>query len=353
MNRFLHFLAYHNAVPVALGILFMGAGGALAASPAVQQSFYNTTQVVQSIDNTRIASADVASLPLSVQVIGVTEDADTYYLAYSLTTIALVNGVWQDTAEPKTLSVAKSILARTGADLGIYASEQLAQVRDAERQRLTETQKLEVKNGITAKVVATAYGGLVGKLFDPTTETFPGYVAVMTPKEDERPQGMSAPAGNSVSENDSASQAPDPQPTVETPPGSPAPTPTATAPTLSILGNNPARIEKGSTYADLGVLVTDDTMPNIGYTTTLDGVVVDTITIDTSTVQTHSIVYSATNTAGMTTTATRTVEVYDPSPVAPPTEDATTTPEVVPPDTPLTPPPVAEETPSATATTTP
>ena len=162
MKNLLKFLAYNNAVPIAFGIVFLGAGGALAASPAVQQSVYNVSQTVQSIDNTRIVNADIDALPFTLQVAGVTEDQDNYYLTYTLSTIRLVEGVWQDTNEQKLLTVPKSGLR--GEDLGLYASRQLAEVRDAERARLKETQSIEKKNGITLKVVATAYGGLVGQI---------------------------------------------------------------------------------------------------------------------------------------------------------------------------------------------
>ncbi len=321
MKNLLKFLAYNNAVPIAFGIVFLGAGGALAASPAVQQSVYNVSQTVQSIDNTRIVNADIDALPFTLQVSGVTEDQDNYYLAYTLSTIRLVEGVWQDTNEQKMLTVPKSGLR--GEDLGLYASRQLAEVRDAERARLKETQSIEKKNGITLKVVATAYGGLVGQMFDPTSETFPGYTPVVIAVAEPEPLGMSAPVGGpndglpEVTLSGEGGQAP-------TGPSDRVP------PSITILGNNPARIEKGTSYADLGVLVVDNKMQNIGYTATLDGVDVGSvISIDTSIVATHTITYTAVDSSGNTATVSRTVEVYDPNaPIAPPiviTEPATTT----------------------------
>lgn len=321
MKQLLNFLAYNNAVPIALGIVFLGAGGALAASPAVQQSVYNVSQTVQSIDNTRIVNADIDVLPFTLQVAGVTEDSDNYYLAYTLSTIRLVEDVWQDVNEQKVLTVPKSGLR--GEDLGLYASRQLAEVRDAERARLKETQAIEKKNGETLKVVATAYGGLVGQMFDPTSETFPGYAPVIVAAAEAEPLGMSAPVGGP---NDGL---PEVIPSGE---GGQAPIGPSdrVPPSITILGNNPARIEKGTSYADLGVLVVDNKMQNIGYTATLDGVDVGSvISIDTSIVATHTIAYTAVDSSGNTATVSRTVEVYDPNaPIAPPieiTEPATTT----------------------------
>lgn len=341
MKNLLNFLAYNNAVPIALGVVFLGAGGALAASPAVQQSVYNVSQTVQSIDNTRIVNADIDSLPFSLQVANVTEDEENYYLAYTLSTIRLVENVWQDVNEQKLLTVPRSGLR--GEDLGLYASRQLAEVRDAERARLKETQDIEKKNGTTLKVIATAYGGLVGQMFDPTSETFPGYTPVIVAATEAEPLGMSAPVGGP---NDGIPEAvvSGESDAGTTGAGDRVP------PSITILGNNPARIEKGTSYADLGVLVVDNKMQNIGYTATLDGVDVGAvITIDTTVVDTHTIVYSATDSSGNAATATRTVEVYDPNaPVVPP-EQATTT-EPVPSETP--PPEPVQEVPIEPATTT-
>ncbi|GIW68838.1 MAG: hypothetical protein KatS3mg100_332 [Candidatus Parcubacteria bacterium] len=89
--------------------------------------------------------------------------------------------------------------------------------------------------------------------------------------------------------------------------------PDTTAPVITILGNNPAHIPVGTTYTDLGVLVTDDTSPNIGYTTFVDGREVLTVVLDTSTPGTHLIRYEATDQAGNTASAERVVIVYDPS----------------------------------------
>jgi len=91
-------------------------------------------------------------------------------------------------------------------------------------------------------------------------------------------------------------------------------------PVITILGNNPAEIELGAIYGDLGVTVTDNVDTNLGYSVEVDGVAVaiDAITIDTSVASDHAIVYTATDTAGNSASSTRTVNVYDPN--------ATTTP---------------------------
>ena len=78
------------------------------------------------------------------------------------------------------------------------------------------------------------------------------------------------------------------------------PTPPDTVfPVITILGDNPATVELGSTYTDAGA--TSDG----GETVSSSG------TVDTSTVGTYTITYSATDAAGNTSTATRTVNVVD------------------------------------------
>jgi hypothetical protein len=93
-----------------------------------------------------------------------------------------------------------------------------------------------------------------------------------------------------------------------------APTPpvisgTSTPPSINIQGANPATINVGDTYTDLGALVTDNQGHNLGYKTFLDGVLVSNIVIDTTLVATDTIDYVATDTWGNTATSTRTVIV--------------------------------------------
>ena len=99
-----------------------------------------------------------------------------------------------------------------------------------------------------------------------------------------------------------------------TPPTS-APTDTE-PPVITVNGNNPATITVGSTYGDLGALVTDNVSQNLGIYASVDGRATTTpelITIDTSTTTIYTILYSATDQAGNTGTATRTVNVVDPN----------------------------------------
>lgn len=86
----------------------------------------------------------------------------------------------------------------------------------------------------------------------------------------------------------------------------------STPPTITINGDNPATIQVGDSYDDLGATVSDtgpgqagDT--NLGVKTFLNGTLVSNIVIDTSSVATDTIDYVATDTDGLTATSTRTV----------------------------------------------
>jgi len=93
-----------------------------------------------------------------------------------------------------------------------------------------------------------------------------------------------------------------------------APTPlvisgTSTPPSINIQGSNPATINVGDTYTDLGAIVHDNQGHDLSYRTFVNGVLSGNILIDTSQVATDTIDYVATDTWGNTGTGTRTVIV--------------------------------------------
>jgi hypothetical protein len=81
-----------------------------------------------------------------------------------------------------------------------------------------------------------------------------------------------------------------------------------TPPVIQINGDNPARINVGDTYNDLGATITGPQAGlNLGLKIFLNGQLTSNIVIDTSTVATDTIDYVATDSAGNTATSTRTV----------------------------------------------
>jgi Chaperone of endosialidase/Domain of unknown function (DUF5011) len=93
--------------------------------------------------------------------------------------------------------------------------------------------------------------------------------------------------------------------------------PTSTPPVITINGNNPAIVQVGDTYSDLGATITGPQADlNLGITTFLNGALTSNIVIDTSAVATDTIDYVATDQNGLTATSTRTIiiEAATPSP---------------------------------------
>jgi hypothetical protein len=289
MRGLLNFFKYNNAVPIILGVVFIGAGSAFAATDP--QAIYSQTQQVVSVDNTYIANKDLTTWTPKILITGVTEDADNYYVAYTFTTIDVVNYAWQDVAKNITMTVNKADLGQR--DLGVYVTAQFRNIITNEVAYLSEVQD-KAKNDISQKVVATTYGGLVGKFLDTSTETLPGYTPVVSTPIDTTYATSSATPG---------------QPGGDTSGGSSGGSSTLLS--LQVLGNNPARIALGAGYADLGVVLLDPTNPNIGYHAFVDGAPSDPPQIDTSTTSAHIIEYRATDQAGNTFSVTRVVLVGD------------------------------------------
>lgn len=333
--------------------MLLGAGGLYAATNP--EAILSAEQTVISVDNTYVANKDFSSYTPSVRITDVTEDDEYYYVNYDFTTIDLQDYAWQDIVKSgQVMRVSKADLGPY-RDLGLYVTRQLKQLVDRELARLKETQNIEKEN-IRHKVVATAYGGLVGAFLDDKTEEIPGYKPVVEPPAPPAPQPIAQvpqeptpppqeePAQQSTTTEEqvppeeetppeseeeetpstpptpSASSTP-PQAT-STPSGgggssgqgtSTPPTGDTTPPTLQVLGENPARVSMGDVYTDLGAAATDNSNEDLDVIVFVNGTEVSSVSIDTSTTGEWVVRYEATDGAGNTGSAERTVEVYDPA----------------------------------------
>jgi hypothetical protein len=98
-----------------------------------------------------------------------------------------------------------------------------------------------------------------------------------------------------------------------------------TAPVIQINGDNPAIIQVGTTYNDLGATITGPQADlNLGITTYVNGIEMSPVQIDTSAVATDTIDYVATDQSGLVSTSTRTVMIEATSSFVP-VNDASTT----------------------------
>jgi Domain of unknown function (DUF5011) len=98
-----------------------------------------------------------------------------------------------------------------------------------------------------------------------------------------------------------------------------------TPPVLQLSGDNPAIIQVGASYTDLGATITGPQADlNLGITTYVNGAPMNPVQLDTSTVATDTIDYVTTDNAGQTSTSTRMV-IIEAAPSIVPTDDASTT----------------------------
>ena len=81
-----------------------------------------------------------------------------------------------------------------------------------------------------------------------------------------------------------------------------------TAPTITILGDNPVTIEAGSTYTDAGATATDN------YNNDVTSSITASSTVDSNTIGSYTVTYTVSDASGNQATAVRTVIVEDSTP---------------------------------------
>lgn len=298
-------------------------GAAFAASEDVRDGIYSAETRTVAVDNTYIANRDLSAYLPRAEIISVTEDDENYYVSYQLSTIDVVDAVWRDVVKDASLRVSKAFLGEH-LDLGLHVTKELGQVVASELDRLRETQLIE-RRQVTPQVVATEYGGLVGRFLDPTIQELPGYVPVVTPPQ---PPPQVAAAGGAA-------------------PGQAVPAQQADgAPVLTVLGDSPVVVPRGAEYRDLGVTVSDSPTSDLPVRAYIDGGperTVGSIVLDTTYDRVWHIRYEATDGDGNTGTAERYVLVGDavmPGTEPPPADG----------ETPIDPVPPAEESPADSET---
>ncbi|MBT9171319.1 MAG: hypothetical protein DDT18_01693 [Actinobacteria bacterium] len=200
-QKIINFIKYHNAFSIGFIVVFVGFSLSLAASPEFRENFISSQDIVRSVDNSYILAADLDNFNFALQITGITEDADNYYLTYTYKTIAIQDYLWQEVEKENTLTVSKSVLG--DRDLGLYVAEELAEVIDYELSYLKEVQQIEKEKGLTQKIVATQYAGLIGRFLSPEEKVFEGYQPVVQPEEvvSQPQEGVALQAGTGSEEN--------------------------------------------------------------------------------------------------------------------------------------------------------
>ena len=73
-NKISHFIQYNNAIPIFLGVVFLGSGMAFAASSEMRDTVISSQQELRSFDNGRIVNVDLETYATGIEITNVTED---------------------------------------------------------------------------------------------------------------------------------------------------------------------------------------------------------------------------------------------------------------------------------------
>jgi len=215
-KKIIEFIKYHNAFAIGMSVVLVGSSLTFAASPEfredVKDSLISTEEIIRSVDNSQLLSANLSNFDCNMRVEKIDEDSDAYYITYAYETMVIKDYIWQKVKEIKSFDVSKKALA--GRDLGVYTAEQLGQVVDNQLSYLKEVQEIEKSKGLSQKIVSVEYSGLIGKFLSSEQKVFFGYELVVKPPV-------------IISQNPQLQLQPEPEPVPEPPVPAPAPAPAA------------------------------------------------------------------------------------------------------------------------------
>ena len=233
----------------------------------------------KTIDVSSLLQINFDEFDPNLKITKITEDDFNYYCDYKFKSLVIREYVWKVADKEKQISVSKTVLG--DQDLEDYLLEELGEVIENEIVFLKEVQVIQkTKLAKTNSQIATIASSLVGKVLDVSSQVVeytPDVTEVVVDEEIETVEPVVEDITTSADNE---------------------------APLIIIHGNNPALIQIGASYLDLGVKVTDNISSNLGAVTGGD-------IVDTSIKGSYFITYTATDEAGNVATATREVIVYD------------------------------------------
>jgi len=367
MQKIIHFIKYNNTFTIILALLLVSGGSAFASEDVRDTVIGETIEVRSGVNNSQIISADLQDFDMELKIENVEEDDTSYLVDYSYKTMAIKDNIWQEVFKSGNLNVSKERIE--GMDLGEYVAREIGELADYEIRNLKEVQEIESEKGLQQQMVAVTYTGLKGLIYDNETKTLDNYEPVIKEEKVEL-TGVFNPSTTAPEDSDndavvivkntvvkqalpvneiesviqsivnselsrlekiaqenitvtvaegadtattttdtttSSTSSTDSEQATTTPDGT-----DTEAPVITINGNNPAEIEVGTTYSDLGATVTDNVNNNLGITTYVDGVQVSSVSLDTASSTTYTISYTVTDQAGNTATSTRQVVISEP-----------------------------------------
>ncbi|MCK5022246.1 MAG: DUF5011 domain-containing protein [Candidatus Pacebacteria bacterium] len=252
---------------------------------------------IKPLDVSLILNTNFDTFDANLQIKEVTEDDYSFYVLYTFRSLEIKDRVWIVVLKENTLVVTKDVLG--DGDLGNYLSDELSEVVDNEMIFLKEVQEIQrnklladVVEGAKKKATASVYDSLIGKILDTSLNDFSGYIPVIVEEElavltKEKIEEVEEPTDTESSDVTKEIDGVDNE-----------------APVITIIGNNPALIQLGSSYLDLGANAIDNISGTLGVKT--GGDVVDTTKADS-----YFVTYTAIDEANNTAQVTREVIIYD------------------------------------------
>jgi len=147
LQKVFNFIKYNNAFTIGIMVIFMGTGISFAASDTLRDSVYSSSEIITSIDNRVMISADLDNFNFNLRISSVKEDDKSYYVTYTYQTLAIANSIWQEVSQDKTLTVSKESLGNK--DLGLYVAKELGDNINYELSYLRKVQDLQTGLGIS------------------------------------------------------------------------------------------------------------------------------------------------------------------------------------------------------------
>lgn len=177
MKKILHFIKYNNAFTIMLALIFGGGGITFAYSPDARDAILAKKEIVRSVDNSYLINLDLSKYDMGLRIDRITEDEGNYYVDFSYNELDVPDYVWKNVFTRKSFKIPKSDVG--DRDLGLFLADQLGQIINGRMAYYKEVQDKEKKVGLSYKVVATEYSGLIGRFLDPKESEFPGYSPVI------------------------------------------------------------------------------------------------------------------------------------------------------------------------------
>jgi hypothetical protein len=242
-------------------------------------NFDNTqtaTQDKTEIDSSLLLGTDLDKFDVNLKITEVKENEESYFVTYQYKTFFIENNIWEIFTKEDNLSIYKKMVA--GKNLENYISEKLQEIAKNELLYLKEI-KVILRKKILDKQTKTSntYRDFVGKKIEIVEPNNYNQIIIL---EDpiEKLTKTNNTTNLGIVDNE--------------------------APLIVIQGNNPALIQRGTNYNDLGAKVTDNISNNLR-------VVIGGDVVNTEIENSYFVTYTSTDETGNVATATREVIVYD------------------------------------------